>query len=77
MLGADLMVKVEPVVELPTLSVSETPVGNPETENVTELLKPLAGFTVIASVPLWPGVSDRLAAEIDSVNDGAALTTIT
>ncbi len=61
-----------------------TPLGRPLTAKDTEPVKPLAGVTVKVSVALMPpkqkarmqigGVTETLAALLESANDGAAVT---
>jgi hypothetical protein len=47
-----------------------TPLGSPLAERVTLPVNPFAGFTVMVSVLLLPWVTDRLAAELESVKLG-------
>lgn len=56
------------------LNDAVTPLGRPEADKATLLLKPLSGFTVIALEPLDPCVMVRLLGEAESVKFGGGLT---
>jgi len=47
-------VRVLVVVVLPGLNAAVTPLGKPEAERLTLLLKPLCGVTVMVLVPFAP-----------------------
>jgi hypothetical protein len=58
-------VSVLVAVVLPGLKVAVTPLGRPEAERLTPLLKPFSGLTVIALVPFVPWVTLRLLGEAE------------
>ncbi len=59
-LDAAASVRVDEVAELEGEKLAVKPVGRPEAAKLTAELKPLAGLTVIASVPLDPCGTVRL-----------------
>lgn len=61
-----------PVV-LAGLNDGVTPLGRPDADNTTLLLKPLSGFTVMVLEPLDPCVMVRLLGEAESVKFGGGL----
>lgn len=56
------------------LNDAVTPLGRPEADKATLLLKPLSGFTVIALDPLDPCAIVKLLGEAESVKFGGGLT---
>ena len=69
-----LAVKVSvlvPVV-LAGLNDAVTPLGNPEADRLTLLLKPFDGFTVMVDVPLLPCARVRLDGEDDRLKFACA-----
>jgi hypothetical protein len=56
-------VRVLVVVVVPGLNAAVTPLGRPEAERVTLLLKPLCGVTVMVLVPFAPWTTLRLLGE--------------
>lgn len=58
-----------PVVLL-GLNEAVTPLGNPEADKLTLLLKPLDGVTVMVEVPLALWLTDRLEGDAESVKLG-------
>jgi hypothetical protein len=70
------------IVELPPpgaaivlgLKLTVVPVGPPETDRLTELLKPPLTVVVIVEVPLFPGTMLTEVGEAESVKLGPALT---
>ena len=66
-------VKVSVLVVAVLLGLKEavTPLGRPEADNVTALLKPFCGVTVMVFVPVAPCVIVTLLKEVDSEKLGA------
>lgn len=60
-----------PVV-LVGLKLAVTPLGKPEADKLTELLKPLAGVTVMVLLPLLPCWMVKLAGDAESEKFGVA-----
>ena len=60
-------VRVLVLVALLGLNDAVTPLGSPEADNATLLLKPLSGATVMVLVPLPPWTTVRLLGEAESV----------
>jgi hypothetical protein len=56
------------------LNKAVTPLGRPNADKLTPLLKPFCGVTVIVVVPLAPCGMPKLLGEAERVNFGAALT---
>src|SRR5581483_7076898 len=63
-------VSVLVVVVLAGLNDAVTPLGNPEADRLTLLLKPLTGVTVMVLVPFAPCRIVRLPGEADSEKSG-------
>jgi hypothetical protein len=57
-------------VELVGLKEAVTPLGRPEADKLTLLLKPFCGVTVIVLVPLVPWVSAKLLGDAESIKFG-------
>ena len=64
-------VNVLELVELVGLNDAVTPLGRPEAEKLTVLVKPLDGFTVMVLIPLLPCVTVRLDGEADKLKSAA------
>ena len=60
-------VKVLVLVALPGLNDAVTPLGSPEADKATLLLKPFCGVTVIVLAPLPPSTMVKLPGDADSV----------
>lgn len=67
-------VKVLEVVALLGLNDALTPLGKPDADRLTVLLKPFCGVTVMVLVPLAPWVIAKLLGVADSVKFGGAVT---
>ena len=53
------------------LNAAVTPLGRPDAERLTPLLKPLIGVTVTVLVPLLPSVTVTLPGDADRLKSGA------
>jgi hypothetical protein len=60
------------VVVLPGLKDAVTPLGSPDADKLTLLLKPLTGLTVMVLLPVPPWVTETLVGEAESVKFGTA-----
>lgn len=69
-----LSVNVLVLVALAGLNDAVTPLGRPDADNATVLLKPLRGFTVMVLEPVEPCVIVRLLGEAVSEKFGGGLT---
>lgn len=67
-------VNVLVLVVLAGLNEGVTPLGRPEADKLTLLLKPLSGFTVMVLDPLDPCVMVRLLGDAESVKFGGGFT---
>lgn len=67
-------VKVLELVVLAGLNDAVTPLGRPDADSATLLLKPLSGFTVMALEALDPCAMVRLLGEAESEKFGGGLT---
>jgi hypothetical protein len=67
-------VKVLEVLALLGLNDAVTPLGKPDADRLTVLLKPFCGVTVMALVALAPCVIAKLLGVADSVKFGGAVT---
>jgi len=68
-------VSVLVVVALAGLNAAVTPLGSPDAERLTLVLKPLSGLTVIVLVPLVPWMRMRLIGEAERVKSPGGFTT--
>jgi hypothetical protein len=72
--GAAVVLAVSVNVLVPVVLVglkeAVTPLGRPEAEKLTLLLKPFCGVTVIVLVPLVPWVSAKLLGDAESIKAG-------
>ncbi len=59
-------VNVLPLAVLLGLNDAVTPLGRPEADKLTLLLKPFSGVTVMVLVPLVPWTTLRLLGEVES-----------
>jgi hypothetical protein len=73
--AAVVRVKVVPLDEEAGLNAAVTPVGNPEAEKLTELLKPFTPVTPMASLTELPGATLTLPALGDNVKEAPAVIT--
>jgi len=67
-------VNVLPLAVLLGLNDAVTPLGRPEADKLTLLLKPFSGVTVMVLVPLVPWTTLRLLGEEESENVGCGAT---
>jgi hypothetical protein len=67
-------VSVLEVVVLPGLNVAVTPLGRPEAERLTLLLKPFSGVTEMVLVPFVPWATLRLLGEAESAKSPVGFT---
>ncbi len=58
------------IVSVVPEKVPVAPLGSPDTDRLTEPVKPLTGVTVIPSLPLTPCASVKVPEAADSVNPG-------
>lgn len=74
--AVELAVKVTVLLVVAGLGtkLAVTPLGKPEADKVTLLLKPLDGVIVIALVPVEPSTTVKLLGLADNTNVGEALT---